>query len=76
MILAGGSESMSMIPMIGNKFAPNPWLVEHRPEVYMGMGLTAERLQRMHGITREEQDPFSFRQSSESAAGTGERAFR
>jgi acetyl-CoA acyltransferase len=60
-IIAGGSESMSMIPMIGNKFAPNPWLVEHRPEVYMGMGLTAERLQRMHGITREEQDAFSFR---------------
>src|SRR6476659_1714460 len=37
-ILAGGSESMSMIPMSGNKFAPNPWFVDNQPEVYMGMG--------------------------------------
>jgi len=43
-ILAGGSESMSMLPMAGNKFAPNPWMVDNQPEIYMGMGLTAERL--------------------------------
>src|ERR1700674_5185478 len=41
-IIAGGSESMSMLPMAGNKFAPNPWLVDNHPGVYMGMGLTAE----------------------------------
>ena len=35
-----------MLPMAGNKFAPNPWFVDNRPEIYMGMGLTAERLQR------------------------------
>jgi acetyl-CoA acyltransferase len=60
-IIAGGSESMSMLPMAGNKFAPNPWFVDHRPEIYMGMGLTAERLQRKYAISREEQDAFSLR---------------
>jgi acetyl-CoA acyltransferase len=60
-IIAGGSESMSMIPMAGNKFAPNPWFVDHRPEIYMGMGLTAERLQAKYGITRSQQDEFSLR---------------
>lgn len=61
MILAGGSESMSLLPMGGNKFAPNPWVVDNRPEIYMGMGLTAEQLQRKYGISREDQDAFSFR---------------
>ena len=60
-IIAGGSESMSMLPMAGNKFAPNPWFVDHHPEIYMGMGLTAERLQRKYAISREEQDAFSLR---------------
>jgi acetyl-CoA acyltransferase len=60
-IIAGGSESMSMLPMGGNKFAPNPWFVDNRPEIYMGMGLTAERLQRKYGITREQQDEFALR---------------
>src|SRR5215212_9629743 len=60
-MLAGGSESMSMIPMGGNKLAPNPWLVDHRPEVYMNMGLTAEQLQRRYNISREEQDGFALR---------------
>ncbi len=44
-IIAGGAESMSMIPMAGNKFAPNPWMVDHLPQIYMGMGLTAEEVQ-------------------------------
>ena len=43
-LIAGGAESMSMMPMTGNKFAPNPWMVDHQPEIYMGMGLTAEEL--------------------------------
>jgi acetyl-CoA acyltransferase len=60
-ILAGGSESMSMLPMAGNKFAPNPWMVDNQPEIYMGMGLTAERLQRKYGITRDRQDEFALR---------------
>ena len=59
-ILAGGSESMSLIPMGGNKISPNPWFVDHQPEIYMNMGLTAERLQQRYGITREESDRFAF----------------
>ena len=43
-IIAGGAESMSMMPMAGNKFAPNPWMVDHIPQIYMGMGLTAEEV--------------------------------
>src|SRR5437899_4583906 len=60
-IIAGGSESMSLIPRGGNKLAPNPWFVDHRPEIYMNMGLTAEQLQRKYNISREEQDAFSLR---------------
>jgi acetyl-CoA acyltransferase len=60
-IIAGGSESMSMIPMSGNKFAPNPWFVDNRPEIYMGMGLTAEQVQQRYGISREKADAFALR---------------
>jgi len=60
-IIAGGSESMSMIPMAGNKPAPNPWLVDHYPQVYINMGLTAEQVQRKYGISREDADSFSYR---------------
>ena len=60
-VLAGGAESMSMLPMTGNKFAPNPWLVDHLPETYISMGLTAERLCQKYGISREDQDEFAFR---------------
>ncbi|HYP15462.1 MAG TPA: acetyl-CoA C-acyltransferase, partial [Bryobacteraceae bacterium] len=67
-IIAGGSESMSMLPMAGNKFAPNPWIVDRRPEIYMGMGLTAEQLQRKYSISREDQDAFSFRSHQNALA--------
>jgi acetyl-CoA acyltransferase len=60
-IIAGGSESMSLLPKAGHKFSPNPALVDERPEVYMNMGLTAERLQRKYGFSREDQDAFSLR---------------
>src|SRR5262249_27576282 len=60
-IVAGGSESMSLIPRGGHKPAPNPWFVDHQPEVYMTMGLTAERLQKKYGISREESDAFALR---------------
>ncbi|MBL8179180.1 MAG: acetyl-CoA C-acyltransferase [Bryobacterales bacterium] len=60
-IVAGGAESMSMIPMTGVKFAPNPWFVDHRPELYMGMGLTAEQLYQKYGVRREDQDAFAYR---------------
>ena len=60
-VLAGGTESMSMIPMTGGKLAPNPWMVDHMPQIYMGMGLTAEQVRARYGIGREEQDDFAYR---------------
>jgi acetyl-CoA acyltransferase len=60
-IIAGGAESMSMIPAGGRKPAPNPWFVDHWPEVYMTMGLTAERVQRKYEISREDADAFALR---------------
>ena len=59
-ILAGGTESMTMIPMGGNKIAPNPYVVDNRPEVYISMGLTAENVASKYGISREDQDKFSL----------------
>jgi acetyl-CoA acyltransferase len=60
-ILAGGAESMSLLPMAGHHLAPNPWLVDHFPETYINMGLTAENLQRKYAIARDEQDTFALR---------------
>ncbi len=59
-IVAGGVESMSFVPMGGNKISVNPWLVDHYPGSYMSMGLTAERVAEHYGITREEMDQFSL----------------
>jgi acetyl-CoA acyltransferase len=67
-IIAGGAESMSMIPMARNRPAPNPWLVDHRPEVYINMGLTAERVQRRYGVSREDADAFAYRSHSNALA--------
>jgi acetyl-CoA acyltransferase len=58
-ILAGGTESMSMVPMGGNKISPNPWLVDHYPDAYINMGLGTENIARKFGITREQADRFS-----------------
>jgi acetyl-CoA acyltransferase len=60
-IIAGGAESMSLMPRGGHKLAPNPWFVDNRPELYMNMGLTAERLQRKYGVSREDADQFALR---------------
>lgn len=59
-ILAGGIESMSMVPMGGISFQPNPRLVDTRPEVYISMGLTAENVSEKYNISREDQDKFAF----------------
>jgi acetyl-CoA acyltransferase len=74
-IIAGGSESMSLLPMGETSFAPNPWVVDHRPEIYMGMGLTAEELQRKYSISREEQDAFSLRSHQNALRAQAERKF-
>jgi acetyl-CoA acyltransferase len=58
--VAGGTESMSMVPMGGNKVAPNPWLMDHYPDAYLNMGLTAENLAKKYSITREQADEFSL----------------
>lgn len=67
-IVAGGLESMSMIPMGGHKVSANPWLVEHYPDAYLSMGLTAERLAKRYGITREQADEFSLRSHQKALA--------
>jgi acetyl-CoA acyltransferase len=59
-VVAGGAESMSMIPMSGNKPSPNPWLSENYPQALLTMGLTAERVARHYGVSREDQDKFSL----------------
>ncbi len=59
--IAGGVESMSMVPMTGYKFAPNPYLAEHYPEAFTSMGITAENVAEMYGVSREDQDAFSLR---------------
>ena len=75
-IVAGGTESMTMIPMGGHKISPNPWLVDHYPDAYLSMGLTAERLAQRFGITREAADEFSLQQPSESHRGNPGRQVR
>jgi acetyl-CoA acyltransferase len=67
-IVAGGTESMSMIPMGGNKISPNPWLVDHYPDAYLSMGLTAERVGQRFGITRAASDEFSLRSHQKALA--------
>src|ERR1700680_1137046 len=67
-IVAGGTESMTMVPMGGNKVSPNPWLVDHNPDAYINMGLGTENIARKFGITREQADQFSV-ESREKAVG-------
>jgi acetyl-CoA acyltransferase len=67
-MVAGGVESMSMIPMGGHKVSANPWLVGNYPDAYLSMGLTAERLARRFGITREAADEFSLNSHKKAIA--------
>jgi acetyl-CoA acyltransferase len=74
-MLAGGAESMSLIPGAGNKFAPNPWLVDHRPETYLGMGLTAENVRTKYAVSREDADAFSLRSHQNALRAQAEGLF-
>lgn len=67
-IVAGGTESMSMIPMGGHKVSANPWLVGNYPDAYLSMGLTAERLAKRFGISREQADEFSLNSHKKAIA--------
>src|SRR5437588_3710645 len=67
-MVAGGTESMTMIPMGGNKISANPWLVANYPDAYLSMGLTAERLARRFDISREMADEFSLNSHKKALA--------
>jgi acetyl-CoA acyltransferase len=67
-IVAGGVESMSFVPMSGNKPSLNPWLVDNYPGSYLSMGLTAERLAKHYGITREQADQFAYESHQKALA--------
>jgi acetyl-CoA acyltransferase len=67
-IVAGGTESMSLVPMGGNKIAPNPTLIDSYPDVYLSTGLVAENHARESSISREEQDAFALRSHQRALA--------
>lgn len=75
-IVAGGVESMSRVPMGGHKIAPNPWMMDNLPEVYMGMGHTAEEVARRFGVSREDQDAFAVRSHQRAAKAIADGKFK
>ena len=75
-IVAGGTESMSLVPMGGHKISPNPWLMDHYPDSYLGMGLTAENLARKYGVTRGEADEFSYQSHQKALAAIAAGKFK
>jgi acetyl-CoA acyltransferase len=75
-IVAGGTESMSMVPMGGNKISPNPWLVDHYPDAYINMGLGTENIARKFGITREAADQFAFNSHQKAVAAIAAGKFK
>src|SRR5258706_14790637 len=74
--LAGGLESMSMIPMGGHIIRPNPYLVEHYPDFYLNMGLATENVARKYEVTREGQDAFALRSHQRAAAALDQQKFK
>ncbi len=73
--VAGGLETMSMIPMGGHIIRPNPYLVDHYPDFYLNMGLATENVARKYNVTREEQDAFALRSHERAAAALDEGRF-
>ena len=74
-VVAGGTESMSAVPMSGFHFRPNPWMVENRPEAYIGMGLTAENVAGKYNISREQADAFAAASHEKALAAVGSGRF-
>ncbi|MED3759985.1 MULTISPECIES: acetyl-CoA C-acetyltransferase [Peribacillus] len=74
-VIAGGAESMSLLPMMGHVTRPNARLAETAPEYYMGMGHTAEAVAKKYGISRDEQDAFSVRSHQKAAKAIAEGKF-
>jgi len=75
-IVAGGTESMSMVPMGGNKISPNPWLVDHYPDAYINMGLGTENIARKFGISREHADRFAVDSHKKAVAALAAGKFK
>ena len=75
-IVAGGTESMSLVPMGGNKVSPNPWLVDHHPDTYINMGLGTENIARKFGITREQADQFAVDSHKKAVAALAADKFK
>jgi acetyl-CoA acyltransferase len=75
-VIAGGTESMSMVPMAGNKFSPNPGFAAAQPEVYTSMGLTAENVSVKYGVSREDQDAFALASHQKAIAAIDAGRFR
>jgi acetyl-CoA acyltransferase len=75
-IVAGGTESMSMVPMGGNKISPNPWLVDHYPDAYINMGLGTENIARKFGIAREAADQFAMASHQKAIAAIAAGKFK
>jgi len=75
-LVAGGAESMSLVPMSGHHFAPNPAMAELNPDVYLGMGLTAENVAQKYGVGREEQDAFALRSHQRALAAQAAGKFK
>lgn len=65
--IAGGSESMTMVPMTGYKFSPNPYFAQDLPQYYTNMGLTAENVALKYGVSREDQDAFALRSNQRAS---------
>ena len=74
-IVAGGTESMSFVPMGGHRLSVNPWLEENHPETYINMGLTAERVARHYNISREQADEFALSSHQKALAAQAEGRF-
>ncbi|WP_285768275.1 acetyl-CoA C-acetyltransferase [Peribacillus sp. SI8-4] len=74
-VIAGGAESMSLVPMMGHVTRPNAQLAETAPEYYMGMGHTAEAVAKKYGITRDDQDAFAVRSHQRAAKAIAEGKF-
>jgi acetyl-CoA acyltransferase len=75
-IIAGGTESMSLVPMGGNKISPNPWLVDHYPDTYINMGLGTENIAVKYGISREQADQFSVDSHKKAAVAIAAGKFK
>ena len=75
-IVAGGTESMSMVPMGGNKISPNPWLVDHYPDAYINMGLGTENIARKFAISREAADQFALHSHQKAVAAIAAGKFK